>query len=185
MVLPARETAVVVVDCQNDFCHPDGKLYSPASREIIPRLVRLVEKARAAGAKVFYTQDTHMPDDNWEFPIWGPHAIRGTWGWEIVDELKPREGDVVVQKPRYDAFYDSMLDHLLRMYGVRHLVIAGTVANICVLHTVAGAWMRTYRVVVPADAIAALNEFDYAATLRQLDFVYRVPITTVEGVEFA
>jgi len=184
VVLPADKTAVVVVDMQNDFAHPNGRLYSPSSREIIPRIAKLLAKAREKRVRVVYTQDTHYPDDPVEFPIWGPHVVKGSWGWQIVDELKPGEGDIVIEKMRYDAFFGTPLDHILRMYGVRHLVVTGTVANICVLHTVASARLRLYDVVVPIDAIAALNEFDYAAALRQMDFLYKVTLTTMEGVEF-
>lgn len=183
--LPSRKTALIVVDMQNDFAHPNGKLYSPTSREIIPRIKSLVQKARAKGVRVIYTQDTHYPDDPVEFPRWGPHVVKGTWGWQIVDELKPSEGDIVVEKMRYDAFFGTPMDHILRMYGVQHLVVTGTVANICVLHTVASARLRLYDVVVPVDAVAALNEFDYAAALRQMDYLYKVTLTTAEGVDFS
>lgn len=182
--LPARRTAVLVVDMQNDFAHPDGKLFGPAAREIIPKIAGLLERARRSGVKVVYTQDTHYPDDPVEFPIWGPHVVKGTWGWQIVEELKPREGDLVVEKMRYDPFFGTPLDHILRMYGIQHLVVVGTVANICVLHAVAGARLRLYDVVVPVDAIAALNEFDYAAALRQMDYLYRATLTTTDGVTF-
>jgi nicotinamidase-related amidase len=182
--LPARQTAVIVVDMQNDFAHPQGRLYSPASREVIPRIASVLDRARRAGARVIYTKDAHYPDDPLEFPIWGPHAVRGSWGWEIIDELRPAAGDIVIEKPTYDAFFGTPLDHLLRAYGIQHLVVAGTVANICVLHTVASARLRQYSVVVPVDAIAALNEFDYAAALRQMDFLYRAVLTRADGVEF-
>ncbi len=183
--LPAGRSAVVVVDMQNDFAHERGKLYSPTAREVIPKIAGLLERARARGVRVIYTQDTHYEDDPVEFPIWGPHVVRGSWGWEIVDELKPKRGDVVIEKMRYDAFFGTPLDHVLRMYNIQHLVVTGTVANICVLHTVASARLRLYDVIVPIDAVAALNEFDYAAALRQMDFLYRVTLTKTEGVEFA
>lgn len=182
--LPASKSAVVVVDMQNDFAHPNGKLYAPSAREIIPRIAALLERARSRGVRIIYTQDTHYEDDPVEFPIWGPHVVKGTWGWEIVEELKPRRGDVVIEKMRYDAFFGTPMDHVLRMYGVKHLVVVGTVANICVLHTVASARLRLYDVVVPIDAVAALNEFDYVAALRQMDYLYRVALTKTEGVEF-
>ncbi len=181
----ARSAALLVVDMQNDFAHPEGKLFSRSSREIIPVIARLIDKARASGVRVIYTKDTHYPDDPVEFPIWGPHVVRGTWGWEIVDELRPKEGDIVIEKMRYDAFFGTPLDHVLRMYGISELVVTGTVANICVLHTVASARLRLYNVYVPVDAIAALNEFDYAAALRQMDFLYRVTLTQSEGIHFA
>ncbi|MEB3861424.1 MAG: cysteine hydrolase [Desulfurococcales archaeon] len=182
--LPARETAVIVVDMQNDFVHPNGALFVPASRDTIAPIARLLEKARSAGARVFYTQDTHYDDDP-EYRIWGEHARHGTWGWRIVDELAPKEGDIVVMKTRYDGFYGTPLDDLLRIYGIKNLVIVGTVANICVLHTVASAALRWYKVYVPIDGISALTEFDMHAALRQIDFLYKgVIVRSVDGVSF-
>lgn len=183
--LPARETAVIVVDMQNDFVKPEGKLFVPSAPATIEPIKRLLEKARAAGVKVFYTQDTHWEGDP-EFKIWGEHVLYGTWGWQIVDELKPDEKrDIVVRKTRYDGFYGTPLDDLLRVYGIRNTVIVGTVANICVLHTAASAALRWYRVIVPMDGISALNDFDYHAALRQISFLYRGTIVkSVDGIRF-
>ena len=183
--LPARETAVIVVDMQNDFVKPEGKLFVPTAPATIEPIRRLLEKARAAGVRVFYTQDTHWEGDP-EFKIWGEHVLYGTWGWQIVDELKPDEKkDIVVRKTRYDGFYGTPLDDLLRVYGIKNTVIVGTVANICVLHTAASAALRWYKVVVPMDGISALNDFDYHAALRQISFLYRGTIVkSVDGIHF-
>jgi len=184
VVLPAERTAVIVVDMQNDFVRPEGKLYVPTAEATIGPIKGLLERARRAGARVFYTQDTHYDGDP-EFEIWGEHVRYGTWGWEIVDELKPQPGDIVVQKTRYDGFYGTPLDDLLRVYGIEYTVIVGTVANICVLHTAASAALRWYKVVVPVDGISALTEFDMHAALRQIDYLYRgTLVRTAGGVRF-
>ena len=122
--------------------------------------------AAAAGARVVFTQDTHRDGDP-EFAIWPPHAIEGTHGHAIVDELHPLPDDTIIRKPRYDAFYGTPLDHLLRQWGVTTLVICGTVANICVHYTASSAALRWYDVVIPRDATSALDPFDLAASLRQ------------------
>ena len=182
--LPASKTAVIVVDMQNDFVKPEGKLYVPTAQQTVEPIRRLLEKARNAGVRVFYTQDTHYDNDP-EYKIWGEHVRYGTWGWEIIDELKPREGDIVVRKTRYDGFYGTPLDDLLRIYGIENLVIVGTVANICVLHTAASAALRWYKVIVPVDGISALNEFDMHAALRQIDFLYKgTLVKSIDGIEF-
>jgi len=182
--LPSRETAVIVVDMQNDFVKPEGRLYVPTAQATVEPIRRLLERARKAGARVFYTQDTHYEGDP-EFDIWGEHTRYDTWGWRIIDELKPQPGDVVIQKTRYDGFYGTPLDDLLRIYGVRYTVIVGTVANICVLHTAASAALRWYRVVVPIDGISALTDFDLLATLRQISWLYRgVVVKSIEGIRF-
>ncbi len=182
--LDAATTAVIVVDMQNDFVKPQGKLFVPTAPDTVPRIRKLLERAREAQVMVVFTKDTHYPGDP-EFGIWGEHVVKGTWGWEIVDELKPVEGEVVIEKTRYDAFYGTPLDDLLRVYGINSLVVVGTVANICVLHTVGSAALRWYRVVVPIDAVSALNEFDYYAALRQMSFLYRATLVeSVDGVKF-
>lgn len=182
--LPARETAVIVVDMQNDFVKPGGKLVVPAAAATVEPIKQLLARARARGVRVFYTQDTHYEGDP-EFSIWGEHVRAGTWGWEIVDELKPQPGDIVVQKTRYDGFYGTPLEDLLRAYKISNLVVTGTVANICVLHTAGSAALRWFRVYVPMDAVSALNEFDYYAALRQISFLYRgVIVKSASGVDF-
>ena len=182
--LPAKKTAVIVVDMQNDFVKPGGKLRVPTAEATVEPIKRLLDKARAAGARVFYTQDTHYEGDP-EFSIWGEHVKYGTWGWKIIDELAPQPGDVVVQKTRYDGFYGTPLEDLLRVYGIEYTVITGTVANICVLHTAASAALRWFKVVVPIDAISALTEFDLHATLRQISWLYKgIVVKSVDGIRF-
>ncbi len=184
VVLDPKRTAVVVVDMQNDFVKPEGKLHVPAALDAVGPIARLLEKARKAGVLVIYTQDLHGEADP-EYEIWGEHVKAGTWGAEIVEELAPHPEDEVVPKPRYDAFYASRMEDVLRVHrDVDTLIVTGTVTNICVLHTAGSAALRWYRVVVPKDAVAALNEFDQEAALHQIDFLYKGIITTVDAIQF-
>jgi len=114
--LPAKETALIVVDMQNDFAHPQGALFVPEAPKTVPAIKGLLERARQAGARVVFTQDWHREDDL-EFQIWPRHAVAGTWGAEILEELKPRPEELVIQKVRYDAFYGTPLDHYLHLFG--------------------------------------------------------------------
>jgi nicotinamidase-related amidase len=177
---PAR-TALVVVDMQNDFVKERGSLLVPDAEGTIPTIKGLLDDARHSGAKVAFSQDTHTEHDP-EWGIWPEHAREGTWGWEIVDELAPREGELVVQKVRYDAFYGTQLDHFLRLWGTKTLVLCGTVANICVHYTAASAALRWYDVVIPKDATSALDPFDLESSLRQTAFLFNGSITTADAV---
>ena len=170
---------------QNDFVTVGGKLVVPAAGETVPAMARLLTRARAAGVRVAYTQDTHFEGDP-EWQIWPEHCRAATWGWQIVDALAPQPGDLVEQKSRYDGFYDTSLDHYLsRVWKVEHLVIVGTIASICVLHTAASAGLRWFHVVVPADGTSALTEFDQALALRQVSWLYTGAVTrSVDDVEF-
>ena len=181
--LTAKTAALIVIDMQHDFVHPDGTLFGPDAQQVVPVIESLLRRAREAGARVVFTQDWHGADDP-EFALWGEHARAETWGAEIVAELAPSEGDEVVRKLRYDAFYGTALDHRLRVMGVQDVVIVGTVANICVLHTAGSAALRHYRVVVAEDAVAALTPFDHAATLRQVSFLYGGSVTSADGIAF-
>jgi len=180
----ARASALIIVDMQNDFVHPDGKLYSSNARNIIQPIEKLFKKARDSGTRIIFTQDTHFSDDPIEFPIWGEHVIKGSWGWQIIDELKPLENEIIIEKLRYDAFFGTPLEHILTIYNIKHLIIVGTVANICVLHTVSSAKLHNFDVIVPIDTISALTDFDYALSLRQMDFLYKVKLTKEVLVNF-
>jgi nicotinamidase-related amidase len=170
--LPAQETALIVVDMQNDFVKPGGSLVVPAASETVPHIQHVLEAARSAGARIAYTQDTQFEGDR-EWEIWPEHCREGSWGWEIIEELKPRAEELICRKNRYDGFYGTWLEHYLsRVWHVEHLVIVGTVSNICVAHTAASAGLRWYRIVMPANGISAITEFDQALTLRQVSWLY-------------
>jgi nicotinamidase-related amidase len=175
------QTALVVVDMQNDFVREGGSLQVPDAEATIPAISGLLDLARTHGMRVVYSQDTHRDGDP-EWQIWPEHAREGGWGWQLVAELAPAEDETVLRKVRYDAFYGTPLDHLLRLWGVNTLVICGTVANICVHYTAASAALRWYNVVIPRDAISALDPFDLEASLRQTDFLFAGRVTTAAAV---
>ncbi len=178
----STKTAFIVVDMQNDFVKEGGTLLVPDAEGTIPRIRSLLDLARESGMKVVFTQDTHTDGDP-EWEIWPEHVREGSWGWEIVDELAPREDELVIRKVRYDAFYGTHLDHCLRIWGVDTLLICGTVANICVHYTAASAALRWFDVVIPRDATSALDPFDLEASLRQTSFLFAGKITESESVK--
>jgi nicotinamidase-related amidase len=182
--LDPATTALVVVDMQNDFVKDGGALQVPTAAATIPAIRRLLALARSSGMRVVFSQDTHGADDP-EFSIWPEHAREGSWGWEIVEELAPREDELVLRKVRYDAFYGTPLEHLLRLWGTRTLVLCGTVANICVHYTAASAALRWFEVVVPRDAVSALEPFDLEASLRQTAFLFAGRVTETSAVHAA
>ena len=181
VVVDPRRAALIVVDMQNDFVSDGGSLRVPDAEATIPAIATLLELARGSGMRVVFSQDTHRDGDP-EWEIWPEHAREGTWGWQIVDALAPRPDETVLRKVRYDAFYGTPLDHLLRLWGVDTLVLCGTVANICVHYTAASAALRWYSVIVAKDAVSALEQFDMEASLRQTAFLFAGRITTSAGI---
>jgi nicotinamidase-related amidase len=162
---PSR-TALIVGDMQNDFVKEGGTLVVPDAEGTIPAIGSLLDQARESGMRVVFVQDTHREGDP-EWEIWGEHCREGSWGWQVVDEFAPREDEATVRKPRYDAFYGTSLEHMLRVWGIDTLIICGTVANICVHYTASSAAMRWFNVIVPRDCISSFNDFDMEASLSQ------------------
>lgn len=175
------KTALLIIDMQNDFVKDGGSLLVPDAELTIPAIKALLDLARESRMRIVYTQDTHRQGDR-EWTIWPEHCREDSWGWQIVAELAPSSEDTVLRKLRYDAFYGTPLDHLLNSWGVDTLLICGTLANMCVQYTAASAGLRWYAVVIPRDAISALEPFDLEASLRQATFITAGTLTTANGV---
>ena len=182
-------TAVVVVDMQNGFCHPDGSLYAPPSEDAIEPIGTLVDRAREAGVQVVYTRDVHPPeqfeDAHYydEFERWGEHVLEGSWEAELVEELDVRPEDHVVEKHTYDAFQQTELDGWLTARGIDDLVFCGTLANVCVLHTAGSAGLRDYRPVIVEDAVGYIEEDHREYALDHADFLFG-EVATLDDGEF-
>ncbi|ELY46584.1 cysteine hydrolase family protein [Natronorubrum sulfidifaciens] len=189
MHLEPATTAVVVVDMQNGFCHPDGSLYAPGSEAVIEPIAALIERARDAGAWLVYTRDVHPPgqfDDAHyydEFEQWGEHVLEGSWEAEIVDGLPADEADLVVEKHTYDAFYNTELEGWLNARGIHDLVICGTLANVCVLHTGGSAGIRDFRPLMVDDCIGAIEDDHHEYALDHAEWLFG-EIVTSDALEF-
>lgn len=184
----AKSTALMIIDMQNDFVRSCGKLYvgSLAERSI-PAILSLLRKARKKSVLVVYTQDWHSKGDP-EFRIWSEHCLAGSEGAEIVEELTPSEGDIRIRKTTYDPWFKTNLEEILVNRRVRSLVITGTVSNICVLHTAAGATIRGWNIVLPVDCISPIEahkDVDQAFAVRQISTVYIGRVTTSDRIRFS
>ncbi|OVE83830.1 cysteine hydrolase family protein [Natronolimnobius baerhuensis] len=187
--LEADRTAVVVVDMQNGFCHPDGALYAPGSEDVIEPIGELVAQATDAGASVIYTRDVHPPEqfeDAYyydEFEQWGEHVLEGSWEAEVVEELPVEEADHVVEKHTYDAFQKTELEGWLRARGIRDLLFCGTLANVCVLHSAGSAGLRDFRPLLLEDCIGAIEDDHHEYALEHADWLFG-EVTTSDEVAF-
>ena len=112
------KTALIVADMLNDFLDPGGSLYVGAqAREIIPFVAQKIAEFRAQGGVVIFVCDAHAPDDR-EFRYFPAHAVKGSWGAQIIPELPPAPGDYRVEKTRYSAFAHTNLDDILKQEQV-------------------------------------------------------------------
>jgi len=172
------KTAVVVIDMINDFV--TGVFKSERAAKIIPNIKRLLEFARKQGVPIIYATDAHLPNVDPEFEVWGPHAVKDSWGAEIIDELKPEKNDFHVLKRKYSAFQGTDLDMLLRELKVDTLILTGVVTDICIQHTAADAFFRGYKLIVPKDCVEAVDEPTQKAAIEYLKKAYGCEITTTD-----
>lgn len=185
-------SALLVVDMQNGFCHPEGSfarldLDISMCQEAISGCTRLVSAARAAGVPVIYTRYVYRADyrDGGVLVQEILPALAdikslasGTWDAELVDELKPNDDEFVIDKNRYSAFYGTGLEPILTSLDVRNLVICGVTTNMCVETSARDASQRDYRVFVVSDATGELQRDRHEAALATLGFGFGSVVTT-------
>jgi nicotinamidase/pyrazinamidase len=167
---------VLVIDMVNDFVLPGAPLEVPSARRIIPAIKKRIEDARRRGVTVIYVCDAHAEDDA-EFEIWGRHAVEGTEGAEVVAELTPAPGDIVLAKTGYSAFYKTQLENVLKQHDIKKLTLVGILTDICVLFTAADAVMRGFEVEIPRDSIATMSDEENEYALRLMARVLKTRIT--------
>lgn len=184
------DTALLVVDMQNAFCHPEGGFAQvgrdvSAQNAIIPTVASLVRQARSAGLPIIWTiQEGLGPDDRARLTrripalLGRPGAgepetwcIRGAWDADLVDELRDdcQPDDHIVRKLRMSAFYSTTLDSLLRILQVESLIVAGVNTEKCVESTARDASFRDFDVVVVSDGVATTDLAFHADSLRKID----------------
>ncbi len=155
---------LIVVDMQNDFCHRDGAACKRGRdmgfvQDMIPRLIDLVDQARAHRFPICFVKTSANPWTN--SPVWtefkNPELLAcadGTWGAEFHSGLEPRPGEMVVAKHRYSAFIGTDLDMLLRARGVKSLLVTGVGTGLCVFHTLTVGFMLDYYITLVEDCCA-------------------------------
>jgi len=187
-ITPWGQTALLIVDLQNDFLHPDGAYgragQTAAAIAALPeRLKPLADGIRAAGGWIVSTQFTLVPAKGGE-PLISPHLKQlrpflakgdfapGAWGHHLVEALQP--ADLTVEKVAYSAFYMTRLEWVLRKTGIRRLIIAGIVTNGGVASTVRDAHVRDFETVVLQDGCAAFAPETHDVAIEALRPVARI-----------
>lgn len=189
--IDTERAAVLVVDMQNDFGAPGG-MFDRAGidittiRRAIEPISRVLAAARRARVPVIYLKMQYQPDLSDAGATDSPNRIkhrpllevktttpdgttrrnliRGTWNTEIIGELAPFEGDIVVPKHRYSGFYQTNLDDALKSRGIKYLLVTGCTTSVCVESTVRDAMFRDYSCVVLEDCTAEPIGFDLPRT---------------------
>jgi len=173
------KTAILVVDMQNAFVRKGGYFDAVGAdlsgvEKIIGTCREIIDAARERGVKIIYLQMGYSPDLSDKGPPESPYVykakvpillrehpelkdklyIYGTWGAEIIEELKPCQEDIVIKKQRYDGFVGTNLDIILRTLGIKYLIFLGTATNICVESTLRRSFFLDYFPILVSDAVS-------------------------------
>lgn len=182
-------TALIVIDMQNDFIAPEGLVGRSgrdvsAAQKLAERLPTFIAAARRAGVLVVFVRNVYSTDRNFYLSdAWLEQAARRqsggytrfpvcaeeSWEGDYYGEVRPRPGDPIVTKHRYNAFHNSDLDTILRANAIRTVVMTGVATDVCVATTAREAFMRDYYAVMVDDGTATFSADDHAATLRNFD----------------
>ena len=191
--LDSAATALLLVDMQNDFLHPEGAygragVAAPDLAALPDRLARVADAVRAWGGWIAATQFTLVPGKAGE-PFIAPHLERlrpflgkgdfapGSFGQAVIADLQPV--DLAVEKVAFDAFYQSRLEFTLRKAGIRTLAVAGIVTGGGVASTLRGAHVRDFETVLLSDGCAAFDRKTHEAAVAALSSVS--PVATCAG----
>ncbi|HKT18410.1 MAG TPA: isochorismatase family cysteine hydrolase [Stellaceae bacterium] len=198
-------SALIIVDMQNDFVHPEGgfayrarenpeaKIDMPFLMGTVPFAKRLAESFRRAGRPVVYVAHVLKPDySDAQFPYWRAtrgslsgnrtFITEGSWGAQITDELKPQPGEHLVVKKGFGGFSNTPLDTILRNLGVTTCVVCGVTTCVCVSTTVRGGVEHNYRMMLVSDAVAEVHRDTHEAELKTMARVFAEVKTTDEIV---
>jgi nicotinamidase-related amidase len=154
------------------------------AKKIVPAIRRLIDHARQSPDwLVVYSNDAHRADDR-EIGIWGKHAMAGTNGAAVIEELAPTGTDREIVSPKrfYGAFDETGLGEICKEYGVTEVVLTGQHTHCCVRHSAYGAFVRGYGIKVPSDAVCVFPGVDQEAALEYLKTIYGAEITTSAAV---
>ena len=175
-----RTTAMIVVDMENDFVATGAPMEIPAAQVLLPRLDAALAACRQHGIPIIYTTHVHRSSGcdlgllrHDERIGSGRALVDETDGIEIYPEIAPRDGEIVLKKHRFSAFYNTDLEVILRGLGVNTVVITGVTTENCCHATARDAYFRDFQVVFLSDATGTRNYPDLGQGAMTADEVHR------------
>jgi nicotinamidase-related amidase len=177
------DVALVLIDVINDLEFPGGDALLEHARPMAERLAALKRRAQAAGIPVIYVNDNF---GKWRSDLRAlvTHCLEAdVRGRPIVALLAPDADDYVVLKPKHSGFFSTTLDTLLRYLQVSTLILTGMAGNVCVLFTANDAFMRDFRLVVPADCVASIDPAENRHALAQMHAVLGADLTPSSALD--
>lgn len=174
-----KSTAILVID---ELGSLDGSPLEPVLKAPTLNTAKIARAARAKSIPVIFANDAHIKGLDRELELWGEHGIAGTPEAQTSPELEQQDGDFLIEKRRYSAFFQTGLRLLLDELGVRTLILCGFDTNICVVHTAADAYFNNFDLIVVSDATGTFLIGDQAEGLEYMNRCYAAKIIDTEAV---
>lgn len=181
---PESKTALLLIDVISDFEFVDGEKLFKFAPTVADRIAALKKRAKKNGIPIIYINDNF---GKWQDDFRKTVAYcsrKSARGSEIVKLLKPEADDYFVLKPKHSAFYSTTLGLLLEELKAETLIITGFSTDICVLFTANDAYMRSFRLFVPEDCVAAVKEADNKHTLKYIERVLKADTRASDKINF-
>lgn len=177
---------LIVVDLLKDFCSVGGMLSKSIvtgeyyAKPILLEVGHIVDAYRSANDPIIWLCDSHAKDDK-EFERFPSHAVKDTWGAEVIDELFPAvieksPHEIVIPKTRYSGFYGTDLEYRLMRIAPDESTVIGVCTSICVMDTVGGLANRGYRTIVHKNCVADFDPATHEAALARMEGLYGATI---------
>jgi len=188
--LAAGKAVLVIVDMENEFCKPFGKYYQGVAVDLVIRnTADLLGRCREAGVPVIFIRSVRYPTDS-VFTRFSREAylIEGTNGPVIVEELKPRPDEPVVEKHSHDCFYHTQMDATLDRMGIycdtHQVIVTGVMSNVCVYHAILGFHVRDFYSVLPLNCTTGSPHAEDFVILQFTNpaYAYNITLTTSERI---
>ncbi len=160
--------ALLLVDVINEFFRPGFRNYHPSYEQILGNIRELLAAARRHGVPVIHCMEGHRPGADFEHKKLPVHNVLGTADAEPADGIDIREGEVVVRKRRYSAFFGTDLDLLLRERSIDHLVVIGVKSHVCVRATIQDAFAYGYEVALVRECTGSDHPHLHEASLEDI-----------------
>jgi nicotinamidase-related amidase len=176
--------AIIIVDMVKDSFREEHQL--PITLEalpMIPRINDLMQKGRALGIPIIFACDSFLPDDFIFRGKMKPSSIRGTEGAEVTDQLEVREGDIILPKRRFSAFFKTDLDQTLRTWNCDTVVVGGITTNVCVLMTALDALCHDFSAILLEDCCAAHKREVHETTIENYRKFALYPLFRIMSAE--
>ena len=160
--------ALIIIDMLNDFFN--GNLPLNNASDIVNNIKKVILFFRKNNMPVVYSNDAHNKDD-YEFVLWGEHAIVGTEGAQVISNITPDiEKDYIIPKRRYSSFTGTDLNIFLKEKKINTLVLCGISTDICVRHTSYDAYINGYNIEIPKDCVSTFSDDNQ----RDIDYLKKV-----------